>query len=92
MKYGPSPTIPNSHRPNWGYTFPRPIVWKLNDPVVVRILDNDWSASGVFTFKSRPGDPLAIRNLSGTIKPSKGGKTERRVRLRLQGPTLSKPE
>ncbi len=92
VKYGPSPTIPNSRRPNWGYTFPRPIVWKLNDPVVVRILDNDWSTSGVFTFKSRPGDPLAIRNLSGTIAPYKGGKTTLEFASDFQVPALSKPD
>jgi len=92
VKYGPSPTIPNSHRPNWGYTFPRPVVWKLNDPVVVRILDNDWSTTGVFTIKSRPGEPLAMRNLSGTVKPSKGGRTFLEFASDFAMPRLGKPD
>ena len=92
LKHGPSPTIPNTHRPNWGYTFPRPVVWKLNDPVVVRILDNDWSKSGVYTIKSRAGDPLAIRNLSGTIRPARGGTTFLEFASDFQMPVLTKPE
>ncbi len=91
VKFGPSPTIPNTHKPNWAYTFPRPIVWKLNDPVVVRILDNDWSASGVYTIKSRAGDPLAIRNLSGTIRPARGGKTFLEFSSDFRMPPLTPP-
>lgn len=73
--HGPSPVIRDSHRPVWDYTFPEPITWKLGDPVTIRIIDYDWSASEVFVLNSPKGDPLAIRLLSGTIKPAKGGKT-----------------
>ena len=76
VQYGPSPIIKDTHSPIWNYTFPRAIRWKYQDPVSIRILDNDWSESGVFTFNSAPGDPLAMKMLSGTVRPSKGGKTE----------------
>jgi hypothetical protein len=75
VKYGPSPAIPNTHRPIWDYSFDRPIRWKLGDPVIVRIVDRDWSDSVVYTLNSRKGDPLAMRMLSGTLKPSQGGRT-----------------
>ena len=47
--YGPSPVVRNTHRPIWDYTFPRPIRWKLGDPVTIRIIDYDWSDSVVYT-------------------------------------------
>ena len=72
--YGPSPVIRNSARPIWDYTFSRPIRWKLGDPVTVRIIDYDWSDSVVAVLNSRKGDPLAIRNLAGTIKLRKGAR------------------
>ena len=67
--------VRNTHRPIWDYTFPRPIRWKLGDPVTIRIIDYDWSDTTVYTLNSRKGDPLAMRLLSGTVKPSKGGRT-----------------
>ena len=73
--YGPSPVIRDSYRPIWDYTFPQPITWKLGDPITIRIIDYDWSASEVYALHSPEGDPLAMKLLSGTIKPSKGGKT-----------------
>ncbi len=73
--YGPSSVIRDSYRPIWDYTFPQPITWKLGDPITIRLIDYDWSASEVYILNSRQGDPLAIRLLSGTIKPAKGGKT-----------------
>ena len=42
------PVIRDSHRPIWDYTFPQPITWKLGDPVTIRIIDYDWSASEVY--------------------------------------------
>ncbi len=90
-KYGPSPVVPNSHRPVWEFSFPA-VAWKVGDPVVVRILDRDWSDSEVFTLKSAPGDPLAIRNLSGTIRPAKGGPTELVFASDFAMPTLAKPD
>ena len=90
--YGPSPVIRDSHRPVWDYTFAQPITWKLGDPVSVRIIDYDWSASEVYVLNSPQGDPLAMRLLSGTIKPAKGGRTSLTFASDFQIPTLSKPE
>ena len=64
--------IRDSYRPIWDYTFPQPISWKLGDPVTIRIIDYDWSASEVYALHSSEGDPLSMKLLTGTIKPSKG--------------------
>ncbi len=90
--YGPSSVIPDSHRPIWDYTFPQPITWKLGDPVTIRIIDYDWSASEVYVLHSRQGDPLAMRLLSGTVKPTKGGRTNLVFASDFTVPTLSQPE
>ncbi len=90
--HGPSPVIRDTHRPIWDYTFPRPITWKLGDPITIRIIDYDWSASEVYTLNSRQGDPLAMRMLSGTIRPSKGGATTLVFSSDFSIPTLSRPE
>ncbi len=90
--YGPSTVIRDSHRPVWDYTFPQPITWKLGDPVTVRIIDYDWSASEVYVLHSRQGDPLAIRVLSGTVTPTKGGKTTLVFASDFAMPTLSVPD
>ncbi|HEV3165309.1 MAG TPA: hypothetical protein VGZ22_14880 [Isosphaeraceae bacterium] len=92
VKYGPSPAIPNTHTPIWDYTFAKPVRWKLGDPVTVSIIDRDWSASNVYTLKSRKGDPLAMRMLSGTIKPSQGGRTMLVFASDFLMPTLSRPD
>ena len=90
--YGPSPVIRNSYRPVWDYTFAEPITWKLGDPITIRIIDYDWSASDVYVLHSRQGDPLAMRVLSGTIKPTKGGRTTLVFASDFTMPELSKPE
>jgi len=89
--YGPSPVIPDSRRPIWDYTFPQPITWKLGDPITIRIIDYDWSASEVYALHSPQGDPLAMRLLSGTIKPTKGGRTTLVFASDFTIPTLSQP-
>ena len=90
--YGPSPTIVNSHKPVWRYTFTQPIVWKLGDPVAIKVIDNDWSDSTIVVLNSRPGDPLAMKLLSGTTKPSKGGTTTLVFASDFKMPVLPKPE
>jgi len=90
--YGPSPTIVNSHKPVWRYTFPQPIVWKLGDPVAIKVVDNDWSDSTVVVLNSRAGDPLAMKLLSGTVRPSKGGTTTLVFASDFKMPVLPKPE
>jgi hypothetical protein len=90
--YGPSSVIRDSYRPIWDYTFPQPITWKLGDPITIRLIDYDWSASDVYTLHSPQGDPLALRLLSGTIKPAKGGRTTLVFASDFAMPTLSEPE
>ncbi len=92
VTYGPSPVVRNTHKPIWDYTFARPITWKTGDPVTVRIIDYDWSDTVVFTLSSPKGDPLALRLLSGTIKPAKGGKTALVFASNFQIPVLKVPE
>ena len=46
----------------------------------------------VYTLNSRQGDPLAMRLLSGTIKPAKGGSTTLVFSSDFAVPTLGKPE
>lgn len=90
--HGPSPIIPDSRAPNWNYAFPKPIRWKLGDPVTVRLIDNDWSPTEIYVLHSPQGDPLAIRLLSGSIKPAKGGKTTLVFSSDFQLPRLPKPD
>ena len=92
VKHGPSPVIPNTHRPIWDYAFAQPIRWKTGDPITVSIIDRDWSDSVVFTLKSRKDDPLSIRLISGTIKPSSGGKTTLVFASDFAMPDLARPD
>jgi hypothetical protein len=92
VTYGPSPVIRDSHRPIWDYTFPQLITWKVGDPVTIRIIDYDWTPSEVYTLHSRQGDPLAMRLLSGTIKPAKGGSTTLVFASDFAIPSLPRPE
>ncbi|GIW86147.1 MAG: hypothetical protein KatS3mg108_0471 [Isosphaeraceae bacterium] len=92
VDYGPSPIIKDTHTPIWDYRFARPIRWKYGDPVAIRIVDNDWSATTVYTLTSAPDDPLGIRLLSGSIKPRRGGRTELVFASDFREPVLPKPE
>src|SRR5262249_2694509 len=92
VEYGPSPVVKDTRSPIWDYTFASPIKWKYGDPISIRILDNDWSATGVFPFNTRPGDKLAMRQLSGTLHPSKGGGTELVFSSDFHEPRLPRPE
>ncbi len=72
VKHGPSPTIPDTNNPVWNYTFPRPIEWKYGDPVTIQVTKHGfWSSSELLTLESSQGDPLAIRDLSGVVRPGK---------------------
>jgi hypothetical protein len=94
VKYGPTPVAPNTLDPIWNYTFPQPIKWKYGDPVVIRILDFDWSTAGtgVFKLSSPKDDPLAMRFLSGEVKPARGGRTKLMFESDFRIPTLPKPD
>jgi GTPase SAR1 family protein len=90
--YGPSPVIANSHKPVWRYTFPQAVVWKLGDPVTIKVNDHDWSESTVVSLSSRQGDPMALKLLSGTVRPSKGGPTSIVFASDFKMPVLPRPE
>ena len=92
VEYGPSPVIRDTRTPIWEYSFPSPVRWKYGDPVTIKIQDHDWNDTNVFTFTTSPGDKLAMRLLSGTVRPVKGGKTELRFRSDFQEPALPRPE
>src|SRR5439155_17512515 len=65
VRYGPSQIVKNRYDPDWDYEFPRPIRWKLGDPVRIRVYDHDYWKRKVVEIASDEGDPLAIRLLSG---------------------------
>ena len=91
--HGPSPVIRNNYKPIWDYRFPQPIRWKLGDPVTIRVTQNGyWSNSDVVILSSKKGDPLALRNLAGTIHPTKGGATSLVFAADFQIPDLPRPE
>lgn len=92
VKYGPSPVVVDSRRPIWDWAFPRPVRWKYGEKISIRIIDNDWSASSVFTFNTAQDDSLAMKMLSGTVRPSKGGKTMLVFSSDFAVPELSRPE
>ena len=64
---------------------------EAGDPVTVRVIDYDWSDATVYTLNSRKGDPLAIRKLSETIKPTRGGTTTLVFASDFKIPELPKP-
>ena len=92
ITHGPSPVVPNNYDPIWDYDFPQPIKWKLGDPVTIRVIDHDWSDSVVKTITSRKGDPLALRNISGPVKSSKGAPATLVFESDFVIPKLTKPE
>ncbi len=93
VAHGPSPVIRNNYQPIWDYTFPRPIRWKLGDPVTVKVIDHGyWSDSTVVILNSKKGDLLAIRMISDTIKPTRGGTTTLVFASDFKIPELPKPE
>ncbi len=85
--------IRNNFKPIWEFHFPRPIRWKLGDPVTVRVTDHGyWSNRDVVILNSKKGDPLAIRMLSDTIRPTKGGTTTLVFASDFRVPELPRPE
>lgn len=92
IEYGPSPVIKDTRAPIWDHTFDTEIRWKYGDPISIRIVDHDWGPSGVFTLTSPAGDKLAMRLLSTTVRPSKGGRTELVFASDFNEPRLPRPE
>jgi hypothetical protein len=71
VRYGPSPVIANRYDPEWNYEFPRPIRWKLGDPIRIRVHDHDYWKRQVLEVASE--GPLALNLLSGEVHS--GGST-----------------
>lgn len=67
VRHGPSPICKNRYDPDWAYEFPRRVYWKLGDPVHIRVTDHDWGDRVVLNLASLPGEPLAMRFLSGPV-------------------------
>jgi hypothetical protein len=67
VRYGPSPIVVNSCDPSWDYEFPRAIRWKLGDAVRIRVSEHSWKTSVEVEVASEPGDPLALRLLTGEV-------------------------
>jgi hypothetical protein len=67
VKYGPSSFTKNRYDPEWNYEYPRRIRWKLGDPVIVRIIDNDWRKRVVVEIDSAADDALAMHMLTGDL-------------------------
>src|SRR5262249_48397010 len=65
VRYGPSHSVPRRYDPHWDYEFPRPIRWKLGDPVRIRVTDHTWADRVVVEIASADGDPLALKLLTG---------------------------
>jgi hypothetical protein len=65
IRYGPSTIIYNRYDPTWNFEFPRPIRWKLGDPVVIRVTEHSWKNRIVAEMHSAGNDPLALRMLAG---------------------------
>lgn len=90
VRYGPSPVVKNNLKPIWDWSFPKPVVWKLGDPVSIQITDHDWWDSPVDTYKSKSNDPLALRVFNTTIKCDNGSRLTLSTDFKV--PELPKPE
>ncbi len=66
VKYGPSQVIGNNYTPEWNYEFPRPVRWKLGDPVIIRVSDHDYWKKVVVEINSGE-DPLGMNLLSTSV-------------------------
>ncbi len=66
-RYGPSNIVKNRYDPEWAYEFPRPVRWKLGDPVRIRVYDHDYYKRLALEIDSEPNDPVALWMLSGEV-------------------------
>jgi hypothetical protein len=67
VRHGPSTIVRNSYSPVWEYEFPRPVRWRLGDPVHIRVTDHDYRPRVVLDIVSAEGDPLAMAWLNGDV-------------------------
>jgi hypothetical protein len=63
VRHGPSTIIKNSSEPEWNFEFPRPVRWKLGDPVRILVTDHTWKDRVVVEINS--SDALGMRLLNG---------------------------
>jgi hypothetical protein len=66
VHYGPSTIARRTAEPEWDYTFPRPIRWKLGDTVKIRVTDHYYWKRTILEVNSED-DPLGMRLLSGEV-------------------------
>ena len=66
VHYGPSTIARRTADPEWDYTFPRPIRWKLGDTVKIRVIDHYYWKRTILEVNSDE-DPLGMRLLSGEV-------------------------
>jgi hypothetical protein len=67
VRLGRSPIVSDSFEPVWNYEFPKNVRWRIGDPVTVRVTDFDYGNRTILKIESA-GDPLALRNLTGTLR------------------------
>jgi hypothetical protein len=67
IRYGPSTICYNRYDPEWDFEYPRRIRWKLGESVLIRVTDHNWSNKVVMEVSADPGDPLALRLLTGEV-------------------------
>ena len=65
VRYGPSTIVRNTYEPEWKFEFPRPIRWRLGDPIRIIVTEHSWRKHPVLGITSLEGDRLAIQMLSG---------------------------
>lgn len=65
VRYGPSTIIYNRYDPNWNFEYPRPVRWKLGDPVRIRVTEHSWRNSVVMDVTL--DGPLAMKSLAGEV-------------------------
>ncbi len=71
VSYGPSTIVKRSAEPDWNYTFPRPVKWKLGDKVRIRVTDHYYWQRTILDLSSGDGDQLALKMLSGSVSSGK---------------------
>lgn len=67
VRHGPSTIVYNRYDPEWSFEYPRPIRWKLGQPIRIWVTEHSWKDSIVMDVSSADGDALALKMLSGEV-------------------------
>jgi hypothetical protein len=67
VRHGPSNIMAHRYDPDWNYEFPRRIHWKLGDSVQIIVTDHYFWDRRICDINSDPGEPFALRLLSGEV-------------------------